>query len=95
VISSSLGIGTYYVMVTAWADGPYAMAVRTAGVDRTTFTALASKAADPYGVDNNPNTYPPADLPYLPSPVVTMAVGSMVNRYAVNASDDWFTFTLP
>jgi hypothetical protein len=32
-----------------------------------------------------------------PNPVVTMTVGSMVNRYAdgVFQSDDWFTFTLP
>jgi hypothetical protein len=30
-----------------------------------------------------------------PNPVVTMTVGSMVNRYAATNSDDWFTFTLP
>ena len=93
---SPLGSGTYYVLVTSWADGPYAMAVRTSGIDRKSFTPLANKAADPYGVNDNPHVFPVTqNLPSLPSPVVSMPVGSMVNRYAVQNSDDWFTFTLP
>jgi hypothetical protein len=98
-ISRTMGPGTYYVMVTAWANGPYAMAVRTAGIAHVTFTPLGSKAADPYGVDDNPHIYPPTTMPfYPPVPVVSMAVGAMVNRYAVASpqfEDDWFTFTLP
>jgi subtilase family serine protease len=100
-ISSALGPGTYYVMVTAYADGAYAMAVRTAGIDHVMFTPLGSKGADPYGVNDNPHIYPPANMPFTPPvPVVSMPVGTMVNRYAVGATghtfqDDWFTFMLP
>jgi hypothetical protein len=97
-ISTSLGPGTYYVLVSAFSNGPYAMAVRTSGIDRVSFTALGSKSADQgiYGVQDNPHVFPVTNnFTPPPNPVVTMTVGSMVNRYAATNSDDWFTFTLP
>jgi len=96
---SPLGSGTYYVLVASWDDGPYAMAVRTSGIDRRSFTPLASNAADTYEPDYDPNPIPVINnLSSLPSPVLSMPVGSMVNRYAQKTPTldfDWFTFTLP
>ena len=91
--SAPLAPGTYYVLVTSWNSGPYAMAVQTAGIAHNVFTDLSSNAQDTYEPDNLPNPFPSSpnhwpNLAVLPQAFVAMPIGSVVNRYALNGDYD-------
>ena len=57
--AAPLAPGTYYSAVMSWPDdGPYAMIVKTSGIDAVAFADLASNDDDIYEDDGDPATYP-------------------------------------
>jgi hypothetical protein len=94
---SPLAPGTYYAAVLSWSpkNGPYAMTVKTAGIDALRFVDLASNTEDTFEPDESPNTWPLTQNKPIPSAPAILRVGSALNRYSANLDYDWFTFTLP
>jgi hypothetical protein len=95
--ASPLAPGTYYAVVTNWLPdvGPYAMAVKTAGIDNVAFADLALNTEDTYETDDTPQVWPVSLNTTAPVNPVPMKVGTMVNRYSGASDWDWFKFVLP
>ncbi len=82
--------GTYWVLIYGFVgDGPYAFSVRTANIDRKTFSAdLGSNAEDQEEASNYPGPPPVATW-------VDIKVGAESNRYSGINDADWFKIVLP
>jgi hypothetical protein len=94
---SPLAPGTYYAVVLSWSpkNGPYAMTVKTEGIDARRFADLASNTEDTYEPDDSPNTWPVTQDKPVPGAAAALRIGSALNRYAANLDYDWFKFKLP
>lgn len=88
---------TYYLLVLAYAAGPYALSARTANVDIKLFGSdIGSNAGDPGEVDDDPQILPvfPGNTT-LPPASTSIKIGGISNRYFGTGDYDWFKIELP
>ena len=87
--------GIYWVMIWPYgpSDGPYAFSVRTANIDRKTFSAdLGSNVED---LEEEAINHPPPPPAGGWGDVGVIKVGAESNRYSGLNDADWFKFVLP
>ena len=87
--------GIYWVMIWPYgpSDGPYAFSVRTANIDRKTFSSdLSSNAED---LEEEAINHPPPPPAGGWGDVGVIKVGAASNRYSDLNDADWFKIVLP